>query len=63
MTEFFKGVCSVTIGTFAGAGLVAVSFPAIEVLMPPVSHLSEMQTNLRPSDPSTGPVNIAKLLF
>ena len=63
MKEFFKGVCSVTLGTFAGAGLAAVSFLAIEVLMPPVSHLSEIQTNLQSSDQSTGPVQISKPLF
>lgn len=63
MTEFFKGVCSVTLGTFAGAGLAAVSFLAIEVLMPPVSHLSEIQTNLHPSDHSADPEKNFKAFF
>ena len=63
MTEFFKGVCSVALGAIAGAGLAAVSFLAVEVLMPPVSHLSELQTHLHPTDQSTSPVQISKPLF
>ena len=42
MKELLKGLGSVAIGIFAGAGLAAISFLAIEVLIPPVSHLTEI---------------------
>lgn len=51
--ELLKGVGSVALGTFAGAGLAAISFLAFEVLMSPVSHLTEIQTNFHPTDQST----------
>ena len=63
MTEFLKGVCSVSLGVFAGAGLAAISFLSIEVLMPPVSHLTEIQANLHPADQSNGHVQISKPLL
>ena len=50
MKALLKGVGSVALGTFAGAGLAAISFLAIEVLMSPVSHLAEIQRNLHRTD-------------
>ena len=60
MKALLKGVGSVALGTFAGAGLAAISFLAIEVLMSPVSHLTKIQTNLHRTDQSTGNVQTAK---
>ena len=63
MQELVKGVGSVALGTFAGAGLAAISFLAIDVLMSPVIHLTEIQTNLHRTVQSTGTVQTAKTLF
>ena len=63
MKALLKGVGSVALGTFAGAGLAVISFLAIEVLMSPVSHLTKIQTNLHRTDQSTGNVQTAKTQF
>ena len=63
MQELVKGVGSVALGTFAGAGLAAISFLAIDVLMSPVIHLTEIQKNLHLPDQSTGLVRTAKTIF
>lgn len=60
MTEFLKGVGSVTLGAIAGAGLAAVSFFAIGVLMPPFSHVTEIQTHVSATEQSPQPLHVAK---
>ena len=54
MKELLKGVGSVALGTFAGAGLAAISFLAIEVLMPPASHVREIHNNTQQTNQSAG---------
>ena len=41
MNNFIKGVCSAGLGALAGAGLVAMSFVAIEALMPVSPAMAE----------------------
>ena len=63
MKELLKGVGSVSLGTLAGAGLAAISFLSIDLLISPVNHLTEIQTNMYPTDHSTGSVQTAKTIF
>ena len=60
MTEYLNGVGSVILGAIAGAGLAAVSFFAIELLMPPCSHVTEIRTDFSATKQSPQPLPVTK---